>query len=667
MTLLEQPKVDDNREARAPYNFIPLPEKVITVPVKELPDQGIYDPQLHTGFIDCELTTSSPVYVRAGLTPAQAAAKKEAKDLPDFFYLNDKNQPIIPGSSLRGLLRTLIEIITFSKIGAVSKTPLVYRSVGGTTNHDENYRFRMLRSDNKEYKAGDTKLYTPLIRGGYMVRLGTRDWAIRPAKVIDGATYAHIGLSKFDTDELTKLANCENAYKIFIKTGPYQYQDVKGGFLKVKFAKVIDNDSQMRPGLRPATLAISGRMFSKKSEAVIYEADENAALLTLTDEQIDDYVLQRSKEQEDLLGKEGALNHGQPVFYLFDEIKKEVIFFGHARMFRVPYQHSPFDYVPEYAQPAEEPSKPEVVDFAEAMFGYTRKVKDTKEQKQRAYAGRVACTDATLDEKQTNLWLSAEAIVPKVLGSPKPTTFQHYMVQPEPNYYPSDRPKPDTKLVDYDLSPSEKGAIRGHKFYWHKGAVDLEDIVQKGKSKDTVLTKIHPLKAGVKFKFQVRFENLVDEELGALLWVLDQASKENMRLKIGMGKPIGMGAVSISPRLYITNPVKRYSSLLENTCWADGCQAQDQLAVDLLEQFTRFMCDELNHGLPKEEQIERFEKSRRISALIRMLQWPGPNPEWTRYMEIEHPDPKEKRGKRNEYKERPVLPSPFGVWSKHKK
>ena len=218
MSIPVQAKVDDNREARAPYNFIPLPEKVIAVPVKELPDQGIYDPQLHTGLIDCELTTSSPVYVRAGLTPVQAATKREAKDLPDFFYLNDKNQPVIPGSSLRGLLRTLTEIVTFSKIGAVSKTPLVYRSVGGTTNHDAHYRDMLMRLDREETQGKNTKYYTPLMRGGYMVQTGPRDWAIQPAREIGGTTYAHIGINEDKFSSLKRVKNCQNAYEIFIHT-----------------------------------------------------------------------------------------------------------------------------------------------------------------------------------------------------------------------------------------------------------------------------------------------------------------------------------------------------------------------------------------------------------------------------------------------------------------
>lgn len=661
MTNLTQPQVNDDREARAPYNFIPLPEQVVEVEVNDLPDQGIFNEGLHTGYFDCELTTSSPIFIRTGMSLEQAKAGKDSKDLPEFFYLNDKNLPVIPGSSLRGMLRSLVEIVTFSKISTVSKLPLVYRSVGGTTNHDENYRSRMMRSDNETYKAGETKLYTPMIRGGYMVKVGARDWAIRPAKVIDGTTYAHIGISKFNQEELNKVKNCKNAYEIFIKTGHYQYQEVKGGFLKIKFAKVLENSKSNGAGLRPATLAISGRMFSKKSEAVVYEQDDKAELLPLSDEQIDNYVFQRSKEQEDLLGKNGVLNDGQPIFYLFDEKKSEVIFFGHARMFRVPYQHSPFNYVPDYAQSREEPLNPDLVDITEAIFGFTRNLKiDSKnnnDQKQRAYAGRISCTDGLLLDNQSDVWLSSEPIVPKVLASPKPTTFQHYMVQPEPNFYPGEKSKPETRLLDYDSPVDGQTTIRGHKFYWHKGAVGLKEVSHNGKSKEKVLTKIRPLKEGIKFKFKVRFENLSDKELGALIWVFNIASDDNIRLKIGMGKPLGFGAIKIRADLKTCDLSERYNSLLNSTKWSGTPEINHGLATRALQAFQELMTDELG---------KNFNEHPRIRALLTMLQWPGPDPDWTRYMEIERPDPNEKRGKKNEYKERPVLPSPYGVWSKHK-
>ena len=651
----------EKREARAPYNFIPLPEKVIAVHVDDLPDQGLYHSGLHTGYIDCELTTSSPVFVRTGLTPEQLAANKESKDLPNFFYLNDKNQPIIPGSSLRGMLRTLVEIVTFSKIGAVSKAPLVFRSVGGKTNHDVNYRDMMMRFDREEKIGKNTKYYTPLIHGGYMVQKGARDWAIQPAKEIGGATYAHIGIDEDKFRKLKRLKNCQNAFEIFIKPGPYQYQDMLEGFLRIKFSKTLESDTESRPGLQPATLARSGWMNSKKSEAVIFEQDTAAEMFSLTDEQVDSYREQISKEQEKLLGKNGVLNDGQPVFYL--EKDGKIVFFGHARMFRVPYSNSPFDHVPDFARSEDEPKDPSLVDFAEAMFGFTRKVKDGA-QKQRAYAGRVFCMDAELKDGQSDIWLSNTPITPKILSGPKPTTFQHYLVQQEPDDYEIGRdrngnPKYETHLRDYESETPAETVIRGHKFYWHKGQVGVDEIREIGevKGNDTQHTRIQPLKAGVAFNFKVHFDNLSAEELGALTWILNIAADDNIRLKIGMGKSLGMGAIRIKASLFQNHSTERYTSLMKNGEWTGTSPEESGLAETATQSFVQMMNEEL--GL-------EFMKHQRIRALLTMLQWPGPAREWTRYMEIEHPDPKEKRGKRNEYKDRPVLPTPFGVWSKHK-
>ena len=663
-----QPKVSKEREALAPYNFIPLPEKVITLSVNDLPDQGYFHPNLLTGYIDCELTTSSPIFIRAGLRPDQAQSGKQSKDLPEFFYLTDKNEPRIPGSSIRGMLRTLVEIVTFSKIGAVSKNRLVYRSVGGTTNHDAHYRDQMMCLDREEKVGKNVKYYTPRIRGGYMVRIGAGDWAIQPARTIGGTTYAHIGIDEAFFRQLKRVKNCQNAFDLYIQTGPYQYQEVRGGFLQIKFAKVTQKDDLPKPGLRKATLARSGWMNSKKSEAVIYEADPNVELLPLTDSQIDAYKDQVSKEQQKLLGDNGVLNHGQPVFYLLDEETGGVKFFGHTRMFRIPYPNSPLDYVPDYARPTDDPANPDEIDFVEAIFGYTRK---SGEGKQRAYAGRVSCSDGQLDSRQEDIWLSKNPVTLQILSGPKPTTFQHYLIQPEPEKYligetRGGEIKTETRLRDYELATPGDTVICGHKFYWHKGAISLEKISEKNevKSGDTQHTHVLPLKPGVQFRFKVHFENLRMEELGALIWIFRIAADPGFRLKIGMGKPVGMGAVSIKPSLFIQKPQHRYGSLFSNGEWADGFERVDEVSQEAVEAFVGEVLDALNDGVPPDEQVDNLLRVRRIQALLKMLQWPGPDQERTRYMEIEHPDFNERRGKRNEYKERPVLPSPFGVWTK---
>src|SRR5438045_3783569 len=103
-----------DRAARAPYNFVPLPEMVVKM--DDLPDQDRYAPQRHSGFFEVTLTTLSPLYVRCPLVLEEFLRQEQGRDAglpfadqvkntPDFFYTHDREQPVIPGSSLRGMLR----------------------------------------------------------------------------------------------------------------------------------------------------------------------------------------------------------------------------------------------------------------------------------------------------------------------------------------------------------------------------------------------------------------------------------------------------------------------------------------------------------------------------------------------------------------------------------
>jgi len=662
-------KIDADRQALAPYNFVPLPERVVTLTLKDLPDQDRYHPTRFSGYLECALGNASPLYVRAGV-PAGQFAKYKGKgkiEPPEpFFHLENPDQPVIPGSSLRGMLRSLVEVASYSKVRPVTGTPLIYRAVGDVTSHGESYRKILMRDDGEQNRE---KYYTPLIRGGYIEKRGS-DWFIRPAKEIGGATYAVIKIDEGFFKGLRTIPNCHNAREVYVEAGAYDYQPVRGGFLRIKFARVLRAAANPGEKLRRATLACSGWMNSKRNEAVVYEADDKASLLPLSDELVDLYREQISKEQIALLGPNGALNPGQPVFYVLREDRPgpEVLFFGHCRMFRIPYRQSPFDMLPS-ALRAEES-----LDLTEAIFGYT-KGGGTNSGKARAYAGRVFFSDAMALPNQSNLWLADQKTVfPKIMASPKPTTFQHYLVQTQPNRFEIGRtrdgkPKYEIRLADFATN-SRETSLRGHKFYWHKGQVGLDDLREDPKNllpkekqgqtkEDSQHTRIQPLRPGVQFHFRIDFENLSKIELGALLWALQVASDERYRLSLGMGKPLGMGAVAVKGKLCLIDRDERYQQLFASQAWAQGEKMDDRLAQESVAEFERFVLQGIG-----EKAALRLEEVERIRALLTLLSWPGPDPTLTRYMEIEHEDPSAKRGKRNEYRDRPVLPTPFGVWGK---
>lgn len=321
-------------------------------------------------------------------------------------------------------------------------------------------------------------------------------------------------------------------------------------------------------------------------------------------------------------------------------------------MFRLPYGRSPLDFVPKELRDDSD------IDLTEAIFGFVRDKKMRRDQRS-AYAGRVFFTDAEYMQNSQESHKASEPIVPQILASPKPTAFQHYLTQRQPDTMPTGHtnkdgsPKMAVRLDHYASSPKQT-TIRGHKLYWHKGRIGLKDLEESGKknvdwNSDTQHTRIQPVTEGAKFRFRIYFESLREYELGALLWVLNLSAEaaSPYRLSLGMGKPLGMGAIRITPSLWITDRKNRYERLFDGRQWRESACAEDMQS--LISVFERVILEKVASGKKKLAEIDR------IKMLLEMLKWPGPDRSLTRYMQIQH------SYLGNEYKERPVLPDPLHI------
>lgn len=343
-------------------------------------------------------------------------------------------------------------------------------------------------------------------------------------------------------------------------------------------------------------------------------------------------------------------------------VSKRKLFYG-----RQQYQNSPHDLVPNELRNQDE------IDYAEALFGFVK----TESQS----ASRIAVTDASLETGQSEIWLSDKAITPRILSTPKPSTIQHYLVQETTTI---------KRLTNWD-SPVEKTVIRGFKRYWHQGlgkgmaiekirnAIVENDESLKGKGdsdEDTQHTLIKPLRHGISFRFRVYFDNLSDRELGALCWILQPPGDEaqNYCHHLGMGKPLGLGAIKLESRLIRTKRKSRYGGLFDQKGWLTGSDQEGENLADrptlekLTESFERHILTELK----LDQQCQRLRELKRIGMLLKTMEWPGfppaptgdrhlgvrPN---TRYMSIKT---KFMRNE-NEFRNRPVLPTPaaFGKLS----
>ncbi|MBO9999823.1 MAG: TIGR03986 family CRISPR-associated RAMP protein [Cyanobacteria bacterium SID2] len=656
------PKVPYNKKASAPYNFIELPDKVVEA--QALPNGNLYYPDKkdkkfeiprHTGRIECTLTTSSPLYTRCGLTPKQFRDKIEAKDLPEFFYIDEETKlPVIPGSSLRGMMRTLVEIASFGKIERVSDNQrLFFRAVGSNPKKE---------SWGKEYK----QYVTPKqVKAGYLQK-DNKGWYIQPAMEKKNLTFAWVKQTDINLPGFKKFDN---------KNYEPQYIRVSYKRLAWKFnkqGKVITKrlfaDNVYSPDKYPqnqGVLVTSGNMKQgdedspRRNHCLIFEIDKNFDnRLSLDRTSIEHYrnALTDFQKQSPFDNEWGILqeNENRPVFYSPPKNESKVIgFFGHSPNFRIPYSpegdgHATtvVDFLPDDLKDIA------IVDLADAIFGFARNEKQPNKVKQ-SHAGRVFFSDAKYKSDENGIWYTEnknDIIIPQTLASPKPTTFQHYLVQPEET-------KADKKnLKHYASKPVDETVIRGHKLYWHKGSDPDFKHPNPEESSDTQLTEIKPVKKGVTFEFTIYFENLSDVELGALMWVLDIARDDNYRLKLGMGKPLGMGAVKIESKLYLSDRTQRYTQLFEGNNWHTAKTLENE--PDYPQLFKNYMLEKLRmHG--------KFKDICRIQMLLEMLKWEeDPSPKYLeqrRYMEIERDRQPRLGNDKNEYKDRRVLPTPLQV------
>lgn len=651
------------RTAVAPYNFVAVPDRLLAYEDREdgprFVDHGEYHANRLTGWIDVELETRAPLYVRGSLTPAEYERMereerdegdnktphlKKVRNKPDFFNTGDAEVPVIPGSSVRGMLRTLAQILSYGKLAPVSDTPLAYRALADMSSQGEAYRVALMEEDPTQKNH-----FTPRFRAGYINKREDDRWVIRPAQEINGTTYARIYIRDIPRG-LKRWHKCKNAQILYMEPGPYQFQKVRGGFLHVRYARVLRVLDHPAPGLTQAVLARSGKMFKKNSEAVVFPPDPQAAPIPIPDGTDDDsrdlvtaYRDQVTPAQMELLGsKEGVLQEHQPVFYLMEGGR--LVFFGHTQMFRMVYEHSPREMLPPEHYDVDR------TDLAEAIFGVAK-------GSQGGRAGRVFVSDAIAEPGQDGIWLVDEnGVIPEILSSPKPTTFQHYLTQSRPDV-------PNGKgLLDYNDSPRAT-TLRGFKLYWHKGNTPLNALKEKSSvdlNKDTQHTRIRPVRSGVRFRLRIRFENLLLDELGLLWRTLDLPTAGDYAHKLGMAKPLGLGAIRVTPKLTLVDPSKRYRKL-----FADGNDWETAVVSDDLTEKLRQRAvadfEKLVVDFVKEPNVTQFDRLERVRQLVAMLSWPGPQPpsEKTRYMEIERRDPTAKRGKRNEYRERPVLPDPL--------
>lgn len=661
--------------ATAPYNFVTLNEDKV-IEGKEIPLNDKYYNKLNTGEIKLNIKSLTPLFIRG---------KAE-----EFYKVDGKYA--IPGSSIRGMVKTLIEILSWAKFNSVNSSNHIYfRNIG-----DKFYKDKFLQGTNPVKN---------MVKSGWL-KFENGQYSIYPSIYtnVNGVNvqyyklngdYANKGneflINSINGNAISKVVY-SNLEEIFINTSnvvKYHKKRIERNgrvqFIDLEYNEIVEFSFTPYKSFKKAYLVVSGFVKGKHYNWVVNPPEGNPLSISTVDflKIIDIYKEDKTRnvnfnliEKSERYSRDGGL--GFPCFYLEDSNGK-LMMIGHTGMFRLMHDYNVECLLPPIHK-ADDSNKHDLEkhDFVTALFGNSE------------FASRLFFEDCkAIDAVE----MPEEAL--NILSSPSISYFPNYLEQPD---------KHNTDKNNTHHWSTKDAKLRGYKLYWHKhvgseylnssitiSSKDLivfldqqgfsfkeftikyskylskhdhdkiqfncyfselpteikifihslihqekddKDIKREGKVQ---FTTAKVLNVNSEFIGTIKFENLTEEELGALLFSLELPA--NMAHKIGMGKPLGLGSVKLNVTLKICNIQSKYNSLL-NTTRTKFNDSYKSIAStrELKAKFAKFIFEELGIPCSNEPEVklwdhERLKDLRHLLSVVMIK-----NPNWnelTKYMELE--------------------------------
>lgn len=618
------PRRDETREmAPSPYNFVSLNQTVVPSNAQEI-DFSVYDGL--SGYIDVTVTTQTPMFIR-GIRA-------------EFFKIGE--QMAIPGSSFRGLIRTMVEMMSYGKFVNFEDRELYHRLT--------------VIDDTKAEKSGIRK---------------------------------KIGFLYFDK---STNAKCFKIYEA--KEKPTQYER-DANYSRNEFTYEIELTGG-KTYVKINTGSFGGQNHLIQNFKVLYEQKENTEGIV-----IDEKIVKSFKEDDTRKTKKDMANLlvlaekpksfidkllrrstyiGVPIWYEIDA-EQNIVSFGHCKNYRVPYDYS----IGNHAHIPANIQNETKADFAESIFGKSKG--DLTASK--VYFEDLKAAQTTVEENILN-----------TLATPKPTAYQMYLEQDgqplktwsneakirgNKQYWHRDTNKNNKqnwrnfefRKLDFDkfrLNQYEKDQIVSETIYkYRNGQIQLDrdrnPIVEIYKtnnyaewpksiqekvskvimSNETIqFSIIQAIPPKTSFTGRIRFDNLSPEELGALLCALNLPA--GCCHKIGMGKPLGLGSIRVEAELSLINRKERYKNLFDmNGNWNEAKikETEDIYKKDFSNHIFKEVGQEDKNNATSFWDLPRMKELKKMLTFDTQLQADEAWLKMTRYQIIQPT---------NEFKLRPVLP-----------
>lgn len=546
----------------APYNFVPLNKEIFYPTWSEQVSHDVPFEDGESGVVDITITAKSPIFIR------------DHENKEEFCQHN--GQYYIPSTSVKGMVRNVLEIMSFSKMR-------------DEIFDDNTYAVRDLSKADNFYMS---EMKKPTF-GGWL------------KKVYDSYVIEDCGeVGRIRHEEIDKALGIEFA-KYFKgntfdaknqkhKSSKYKYglvgEELKTIILsepfKSKTNAKYDNRvfyNYLKDGKNKATLVLTGQptprkdtgkmgdgkgyeflFFNAKNEIIVSEkAIENFKFAYF------DKRTTEPKESPDWTYWKEKLENGEKVPVFFQKDSLGIKHFGLSYLYKLPYSHSVKDGIPKAHFESED------LDLAQTIFGYINK------EKKEALKGRVQFSHFKAVSNPTVLPQRSE-----ILGTPRASYYPIYVKQTDGKLF--------TTFMDGHFE------IAGRKRYPIHNSNKTTRTTNTGN--DNVGTSFKPLKDGVVFKGKLRFHNLKKTEIGALLSALTFHNSSKTFHNIGMAKSLGYGKVEIK-----LDGIKDMDSYLKEFELIIGEQISNWANTQELKELLSMATEQENEGNSKLKYLELLE------------------------------------------------------------
>lgn len=513
---------------KSPFNFVPVNSQVFSPDWANEISQDIPFSDGVSGTIDLTITAESPIYIHNGQLHKEDKENKDkskdTKDKKDYSFSHvttaKGNRYFIPGTSIKGEVRNILEIMSYGKMCVDEGAQFARRDL-----HNK-YVYPLMDVQRQEHCGW-------LRRKGedYEIEDCGRFWRISHDE-IDRFLGSPMMRRNFSKSMVRKLEDEQ-------KTADYKYHLIedKNLFKEHTFESIGKNrmdDTLVKiseEGSLRGTIVFTGQPSLwteplKKNKGKYYEfvfPERKQCVRNISREDFDHYAFIYKDSTEwsrikRLLDESEHGGRGVPVFFL-PKSNDSVEHFGMAYLYKMPYDRSVFKSLPKDHQNKNKR------DLAECIFGYT--------DKQDALKGRVQFGHAFVPD---GVQVKPLPRIRLVLGSPKAS------------YYPLYISQNGKDGITSSYNTYDQGTPSGWKHYYVRK--DTNSV--RKTNQDKVDTYMEPLDKGAKFHSTVTFHNLRPVELGALLSALTFHDTPQCRHQLGMAKAYGYGKCRYDVNLSVT-------------------------------------------------------------------------------------------------------------------